>query len=237
MSVPRLYLAGAQDKCPLLMRGNHYFLSQNNAPSSHILKFELADHLNLPAYETFTTQLAKSVGLPVVNIELRSIKQTHYALIARYDRVRNKQGEEVRRLHQEDFCQALGYGHTKKYQGCGGPSLQQCYQLVKDTSSNPAIDMQHLLRWQIFNVLAGNSDGHAKNLSLLHQPNGETRPAPFYDLVCTRAIERIHYHLAFDVGDERNPSAITQTHWDRLARQCDVRPRFLSDLVGETAAL
>ena len=231
---PRLSLAGAQDKCPVLVRDNQYFLPQREAPSSHILKFELADYRHLPVYETFTTQLAAAIGLPVVDITLRAIGQTRYAQIARYDRLWDERGE-VQRLHQEDFCQALGYGHEKKYQEHGGPSFAQCYRLLQDVSSEPAVDVQHLLRWQIFNVLAGNSDGHAKNLSLLHQPDDATRLAPFYDLVCTRAIERIDYHLAFDVGGERNPSVITPNHWETLARQCDVRPQFLGNLVRETA--
>ncbi len=172
----------------------------------------------------------------MVDIELRLIEQTLYVLIARYDRVWDERCE-VQRLHQEDFCQALGYGHEKKYQNDGGPTFAQCFQLVKDASSDPAIDMQHLLRWQIFNVLAGNSDGHAKNLSLLHLPNGQTRLAPFYDLICTRAIERIDFRLAFDIGGERNPGVITQGHWDALAKQCDIRPGFLGNLVAETATL
>lgn len=235
---PRLSLAGAQDKCPVMVRDDQYFLPQGEAPSSHILKFELADYRHLPAYETFTTQLAAAIGLPVVDISLRSIGKTRYAQIARYDRLWDDSGE-VQRLHQEDFCQALGYGHEKKYQEHGGPSFAQCYRLVQEASSEPAIDVQRLLRWQIFNVLAGNSDGHAKNLSLLHLTNDAGRPqtrlAPFYDLVCTRAIERIDTHLAFDVGGERNPSVITPAHWESLARQCDVRPQFLGNLVRETA--
>mgnify|MGYP001765212506 CR=1 FL=1 len=231
---PRLSLAGAQDKCPVLLRDDQYFLPQGEAPSSHILKFELADYRHLPAYETFTTQLAAAIALPVVDIALRVIGRTRYAQIARYDRKVGDSGE-VRRWHQEDFCQALGYGHEKKYQEYGGPSFAQCYRLVQEASSEPAIDAQHLLRWQIFNVLAGNSDGHAKNLSLLHLPDDKTRLAPFYDLVCTRAIERIDYHLALDVGGERNPSVITPAHWEALARQCDVRPQFLRNLVGKTA--
>jgi len=236
---PRLSLAGAQDKCPVLVRDDRYFLPQREAPSSHILKFELADYRHLPAYETFTTQLAAAIDLPVVDITLRSIGKTRYAQIARYDRPWDDSGE-VQRLHQEDFCQALGYGHEKKYQEHGGPSFAQCYRLVQEASSEPAIDVQHLLRWQIFNVLAGNSDGHAKNLSLLHLTDDAGRPqtrlAPFYDLVCTRAIERIDYHLAFDVGGERNPSVITSAHWEALAKACDVRPQFLGNLVRETAA-
>lgn len=231
---PRLSLAGAQDKCPVLVRDDQYFLPQREAPSSHILKFELADYHHLPAYETFTTQLAAAIDLPVVDIALRTVGRTRYAQIARYDRVWDKSGE-VQRLHQEDFCQALGYGHDKKYQEHGGPSFAQCYRLVQEASSEPAIDVQHLLRWQIFNVLAGNSDGHAKNLSLLHLPDDATRLAPFYDLVCTRAIERIDYHLAFDVGGERNPSVITSANWEALAKACDVRPQFLGNLVRETA--
>lgn len=233
---PRLSLAGAQDKCPVLLKNDHFFLPQREAPSSHILKFELADYRHLPAYETFTTHLARAIGLPVVDIDMRLIEQTSFALIRRYDRVRDQQNE-VQRLHQEDFCQALGYGHEKKYQDSGGPSFQQCYRILQDASSDPAIDTLYLLRWQIFNVLAGNSDGHAKNLSLLHLANGSIRLAPFYDLVCTRAIERIDYHLASDVGGERNPGAITAAHWEALARQCDIRPRFLVNQVKETAAL
>lgn len=233
---PRLSLAGAQDKCPVLVRDGGYFLPRQEAPSSHILKFELPDYRHLPAYETFTTHLAGAIGLPVVAIELRTIGRSHYALITRYDRPRDARGE-VRRLHQEDFCQALGIGHEKKYQDSGGPSFAQCYRLVRDASSDPAIDTQHLLRWQIFNVLAGNSDGHAKNLSLLHWPHGQIRLAPFYDLICTRAIARIDARLALDVGGERNPGAITRGHWEVLARQCEIRPRFLCNLVEATATL
>ena len=231
---PRLSLAGAQNKCPILLKDDDYWLPRKESPSSHILKFELSDYRHLPAYETFTTLLAKAIGLPVVDIKLCSIADTHYALIERYDRYPLENGQ-IMRLHQEDFCQALGFGHERKYQEDGGPTFADCYQLVQDVSIDPANDVQHLLRWQAFNVLAGNSDGHAKNLSLLHQANGEIRLAPFYDLVCTRAVERIDYHLAFSVGDERNPGIVTLKHWDILANQCGLRPQFLQNQVLDVA--
>jgi len=233
---PRLSLAGAQDKCPILVKDDGYWLPKKESPSSHILKFELSDYRHLPSYETFTTQLAGAIGLPVVDIQLRSIADTHYALIERYDRHWLESGQ-IARLHQEDFCQALGFGHERKYQEHGGPTFADCYRLVQDVSTDPANDLQYLLRWQVFNVLAGNSDGHAKNLSLLYQPDGETRLAPFYDLVCTRAIERIDYHLAFAVGEERNPGIVSPQHWDALAKQCGLRPRFLQDQVQNIAAI
>ena len=231
---PRFSLAGAQNKLPILVREGKYLLPQEESLSSHILKFEIAEYRNVPAYETFTMLLARAIGLPVVNIQLRSINSIHYTIMERYDRFLNNDGE-VLRAHQEDFCQALGYGHEKKYQEDGGPSFAQCFQMLRNVSSDPATDLSHLLRWQIFNVLAGNSDGHAKNLSLLYKTNGKIRLAPFYDLVCTRAIERIDHHLALSVGKEKNPGVIVRRHWEEMARQCDIRPRYLLDLVREVA--
>ena len=232
---PRLSLAGAQDKCPVLAAEDTYWLPRKEAPSSHILKFELSDYRHVPAYETFTTLLAGVIGLPVVDIQLRSIAGAHYVLIGRYDRQKLPNGG-IARLHQEDFCQALGFGHERKYQEDGGPTFADCCRLIRDVSTDPANDLQHLLRWQIFNVLAGNSDGHAKNLSLLYHANGEVRLAPFYDLVCTRAIARIDYRLAFSVGAERSPGMVSWEHWDALARQCGVRPRFLQQQAQDVAA-
>ena len=231
---PRLSLAGAQDKCPVLVEQGTFWMPMRESPSSHILKFELPDYRHLPAYETFSTMLAGAIGLPVVNIQLRSIADARYVLIQRYDRQKSDNGE-ISRLHQEDFCQALGFGHERKYQADGGPRFADCLGLLRDVSTDPAVDVQHLLRWQIFNLLAGNSDGHAKNLSLLYFANGEIRLAPFYDLVCTRAIERIDPSLAFSVGDERIPGVIAQKHWDALGEECGVRLRFLQDQVRVVA--
>jgi serine/threonine-protein kinase HipA len=229
---PRLSLAGAQNKCPVLLRDGQYYLPKSEAPSSHILKFEVRDYHHLPAYETYTTLLASQVGLPVVNIDLCQSEENYFAQVQRYDRF--WVGNRLTRLHQEDFCQALGYSHDRKYQENGGPSFADCFQLLRDISSDPAVDTLNLLRWQIFNYLAGNSDGHAKNLSLLYTQNGETHLAPFYDLICTRAIERIDYNLAFAIGGQRDPGHINEEHWNEFARQCDVAPRFVRTLVAET---
>lgn len=231
---PRLSLAGAQHKCPVLLRDGKYYLPETEAPTTHILKFEITDYRHLPAYETYTTLLAKLIGLPVVDIKLQNLNKQFFAQIHRYDRATDNQGQ-VKRIHQEDFCQALGIGHEKKYQESGGPSFANCFRLLQDISTDPIIDSQNLLRWQIFNVLAGNSDGHAKNLSLLYQVNGDVRLAPFYDLICTRAIERIDYHLAFDIGGQRNPEQITQEHWNTLAKDCDVMPRYVKQQVIDVA--
>lgn len=227
---PRLSLAGAQNKSPVFYINNNYYLPKKEAASSHILKFELNDYRHLPAYETYTSLLARAIGLPVVDIHFAQRQDKTFARIKRYDRLVNDDGL-IRRLHQEDFCQALGFGYERKYQEEGGASFADCYRLVRDHSTDPVIDLPRLLQWQIFNVLAGNSDGHSKNLSLLYLPNGDIRLAPFYDLICTRAIERIDERLAMAVGGERNPSLVTLAHWEKLAQECDISPRFVQQQV------
>lgn len=231
---PRLSLAGAQDKCPILIRDEQYYLPQKEAPSSHILKFEIPDYSNVPANEEFTTMLAHSVGLPSVKIQFRKLEKVSYLCINRYDRYWDEE-DTLHRIHQEDFCQAIGYGYQYKYEEDGGPTFAACCRLVQEASTEPAIDLQNLLRWQIFNVLAGNSDGHAKNLSLLYPRGNQTRLAPFYDLVCTRAIDRIDHNLALSVGGERNPHAIRRDHWEIEAQNCGVRPKFMQSLVLDMA--
>jgi len=232
---PRLSLAGAQHKCAVMVQGDEYLLPVRDAPSTHILKFESHDYRHLPLYETYTTQLAAAVGLPVVDIEWQQVADKHFVKVARYDRGLDKD-DKIIRVHQEDFCQALGYSHEKKYQHDGGPDFSQVVQLVRDVSDDPANDVLNLLRWQIFNVLAGNSDGHAKNLSLLYQADGSIRLTPFYDLVCTRAVDRIDTQLAFAVGEQRAPQLIDKADWTECAKRCDVRPQYLLKLVTDMAA-
>ena len=114
---PRLSLAGAQNKCPVLLRDDQYYLPQAEAPSSHILKFEVRDYHHLPAYETYTTLLASQAGLPVVDIVLCNSNETRYAQVERYDRLWIN--DRLTRLHQEDFAQALGLPSTMKYERDG----------------------------------------------------------------------------------------------------------------------
>lgn len=231
--LPRLSLAGAQNKCPVLIKGDDYYLPVIEAPTSHILKFEIPDYSNIPAYETYNTLLAVKVGLPAVDIELRQLKNHYYMVIRRYDRFEDNKGNIIR-LHQEDFCQALGYSYNNKYEDEQGPSFADCYRLVRDNSSDPTTDTENLLKWIIFNYIAGNSDGHAKNLSFLYKENGEIRLAPFYDLVCTRAIERINTRLAFGIGGNTDPGHITKKNWVALAKDCDVGSRYILNLLRQT---
>ena len=230
---PRLSLAGAQHKCPVLLRDDRYLVPVDDAASSHILKFEVADLANIPVYEAFTTALARAVGLAVADVRLRTVDGRRYTEVVRFDRLVGDDGN-VRRLHQEDFCQALGFGHERKYEADGGPGLAVCAELLREHAAEPPIDIERLITWQAFNWLAGNSDGHTKNLALLYS-GGTIRLSPFYDLVCTRAVAHIDHRLAFAVGGEFDPGQITASHWQACAAECGIRTDRVHRLVRTMA--
>jgi serine/threonine-protein kinase HipA len=229
---PRLSLAGAQDKMTVHVKNDDIYLPVQQTPSTYILKFEVSDFKNVPLYEVFTTALAHAVGLNTIEIELRQLGLKSYTLSKRYDRQIKE--DKVTRIHQEDFCQALGF--KEKYQRGDEPNFAQCYQLIIENSSNPLEDAEQLLKWQLFNVIVGNSDAHIKNLSFLYA-NNQTRLAPFYDLVSTRAIEHLDSTLALYVGKQKTPSLISSKNLNEMGNQCRIRPKrifaILDQLIGE----
>jgi serine/threonine-protein kinase HipA len=162
----RLSLAGAQDKIAVRMEGDAVSLPLDGAPSTHILKPAVKRFAGFVFNEAYCMRLAAAVGLPVSKAEIRHVEEVEYLQIERYDRMHrlNPEGMSVlERLHQEDFCQAMGIVSENKYQKEGGPSLKQCFALLREVSSAPVLDLARLLDAVIFNYLAGNNDAHGKN--------------------------------------------------------------------------
>src|SRR5579863_1570657 len=207
----RLSLAGAQDKLPVRVDGSTLLLPEGDSPSTHILKFANPNYSGFPENELFVTRLAGLCRLPAVTAELRTIENNRHLLVKRYDRVVDADGT-IHRLHQEDFCQALGVAPVRKYEKEGGPRFDQCFGLVDDASVEPALDTRELLRWLVFNLIVGNADGHAKNLSLLLGPKGP-RLAPFYDLLCTAIYPKVATRLAMSVHGNTDPGQISGKDW------------------------
>jgi serine/threonine-protein kinase HipA len=228
---PRFSLAGTQHKAAAIYDGHRYHWPDAWHPSSHILKFETVRWVCFAEHAAH--DLARRAGL----VASRTDHLVHdgdepvpYLRIERYDREQAPDGTRVR-LHQEDVTQALGYESHAKYEEHGGPSLGAVSDLLRRHSKDPARDLAALRDWQIFNYLIGNSDGHAKNISLLYQ-RGETVPtlAPFYDLVCTEFIVRIRAGtydraMAFRIGDHAVPEEVGREDWTKLARAMGLPPK------------
>lgn len=227
----RLSLAGAQNKLPVFVKNSEIFLPLAASASSHILKPKIPEFDDTVENEAFCMTLAKECGLPVPEVKIRDGK--HRALlVTRYDRV--AANGTLTRLHQEDFCQALGFSHEQKYQKDGGPSLKQCFDLLEESSSNPILDKSNLLRWVVFNYLIGNCDAHAKNISILISPEG-VRLAPFYDLMSTVVYNGLSKELAMRIGREDRPDWIFKRHWARLAEDAAVAPKAVMEICFELA--
>jgi serine/threonine-protein kinase HipA len=196
----RLSLAGAQNKLPLFFDGSNYFIPAGANPTSHILKTAIAQLDNTVINETFCMTLAARAGLPVPAVDVVTIGGTQVFMVERYDRTQSVSGQLVR-LHQEDFCQALGIPPELKYEKEGGPGFRDCFRLVEEWSDEPLLDAANLLNWSIFNFIIGNADAHGKNLSFLYN-DGLVRMAPFYDLISTAVYKRLNNKFAMKMGGQ-----------------------------------
>jgi serine/threonine-protein kinase HipA len=121
------------------------------------------------------------------------------------------------RIHQEDFCQALGIIATKKYQNEGGPSFKRCFDLLKKMTQ-PAIDRNLLTSALVFNYLIGNMDAHGKNFSLLHTTQHNVRLAPFYDIICTGVYPETTRKMAMKIGSQYEFDKVFPRHWEQLCK-------------------
>ena len=213
----RMSLAGAQPKLPVIRTETGWRLPGDGRPSTHILKPEPQRFAGLAENEHACLELARAVGLDVPPARLLDLDRPALE-IERYDRTQSEGRWE--RLHQEDFCQALAVLPDAKYESEGGPGFGACVRLLRDRSTRPAADVLSALRWLAFNVLIGNCDGHAKNLSLILEP--APRLAPFYDLVATIAFKGVDHRLAMSIGGERLWDRLGPPQWARLAKEIGV---------------
>lgn len=208
----RISLAGAQDKASLCMIDGKLCAPAPKVPTTHILKVPIHGLEATVENEYYCLSLARRAGIDAAEAEIKSIDDLMILLVKRYDRV-YKSDATVSRIHQEDFCQALGVVSTKKYQVDGGPTLLDCFKLIEQVKQ-PAIDRLELLRRVLFNYLVGNCDCHAKNFSILHHENGQVSLAPAYDLICTSIYENTTRRFAMSIGKESELNSIRARNWD-----------------------
>ena len=180
----RLSLAGVQEKLLLTrMPNGSWGRPVQGTPSTHILKPEIEPFQNTVENELFCMTVAKNLGLGVAPVETILIDERPVLVVERYDRTIDPDGT-VHRIHQEDFCQALGLPPQQKYEQDSGPTLARIARTLQDFAEPSAPET--LLRAVTLNVALGNCDAHAKNFSLVHTPTGALRLAPLYDLLSTR---------------------------------------------------
>jgi serine/threonine-protein kinase HipA len=238
----RLSLAGAQDKIAVRVEGDAISLPLGGAPSTHILKPAVERFAGVVFNEAFCMRLAAASGLPAAEAEIRRVEDVEYLLVERYDRMHRQSLGGVallERLHQEDFCQALGIVSENKYQKEGGPSLKQCFALLREVSNAPVIDLARLLDAVVFNLLVGNNDAHGKNFSLLYRgvgtANREIRLAPLYDVVSTYYYPELTRDMAMKIGGEYSSDKVSKANFEQLAEDAGLAKPLVRSRVPELA--
>jgi serine/threonine-protein kinase HipA len=228
-------LAGAQTKLAVSVDDTgRICVPMNGSPSTHILK---PDTPRLPGgvqNEAFCLTLARRMDVPAPAITTGLAGKRSYLLVTRYDRT--NVGGRWRRLHQEDYCQALATPPSAKYEvnhtGIGGPTLQGMFEVTR--RHLPATDIVRLLDMVVVNVLACNTDAHAKNYSIMIRGNGASL-APLYDVMCGEVWANVTRHLSQKIAGESRGDALSASHWQQLARDCGLNPKQVLDRVGALA--
>lgn len=254
----RMSLAGVQDKLPALVdHAGQIFLPEVGSASTHILKPNHRDAKTFPhtvVNEHFCMTLAHKMGLKVPRSFLIAVPEKIYA-VERFDRVFGSsislkevaggfelEGNAVQRRHQIDVCQLLGLPPTQKYeepeyQTAPGPGILAVAEAISEASGQALSTKRSIIDWVVFNYLIGNSDSHAKNVSLLWDA-GRWALAPAYDLVSVAVYsgdqEKLH-DFAFSIGGETRYSWITANCWNDFAKSMGVNYRYLAATLSRMA--
>lgn len=229
----RLSLAGAQEKLALTKINGEWYLPLNGAPSTHILKPTRTGSLSsLAQNEYICMKLAKKFGLSVPDVDLLNIAGKDIFVVERYDRL--KETNTIQRLHQEDFCQALGIMSTSKYQNDGGPGIADIFNVILKVCTVPALESQKFLRYMLFNYLIGNCDSHGKNYSLLYK-NNRVELSPLYDVVSTIIYSGLTEKLSMKIGKHYEIQKVSKEDFSLLAESLNIKHSVLSKIFGDFA--
>lgn len=211
-------IAGAQDKIGLRFDPRTQSLSDcvGSSPSTHILKPDTRVKKFQPSAinEYACMRLARALKLPVPDVWLLRVPEAAY-VVKRYDR--ELVAGNVVGVHQVDGCQLLNVGPGWKYEKDAGlVSLGRIAQALHACAIS-GIDRLNFARWVMFNYLIGNSDAHAKNISMLVRDTGY-QLAPFYDLLCVRAYG--DHSLALFIGGDETYDAVGRHSWEGFCDDC-----------------
>ncbi|GAB2469961.1 type II toxin-antitoxin system HipA family toxin [Xylanimonas ulmi] len=210
-------------------------------PSTHILKIGVGGLDHSDAAELVTMRAARALGLAVARVEAAWFEDQPAVVVERFDRLAGADGR-VRRLHQEDLCQALGLWRAAKYEADGGPGVRVIADAVARAADprDLAASRDDLARAVILNWVVAGTDAHAKNLALLHV-GARTVLAPQYDLVSAALLwppEEVWHRgrLAMRLGGEYRLRGVGTRHVARAAQDLGVEPEWLADVAAQYAS-
>jgi serine/threonine-protein kinase HipA len=207
-------------------------------PTTHIIKPAVTGLDDHDLNEHICLSAARELDIDAAPTEIVSFAGERAIVVTRYDRLRLPDGS-VRRVHQEDLCQALGVPPDGKYQNEGGPSPERILELLRRFTATTMGDVTvRFLDALAFNWLIAGTDAHAKNYSILLSGPG-VRLAPLYDVSSALPYDDLYLpelKLAMRIGGEYGVTKIQGRHWRRLAEATGLDPDEVVHRIGRIAA-
>lgn len=188
-------LAGMQDKIVMVRTDDDTWAEPfDGYASTHIIKPIVGAKPTLIFDEEYAARIARLIGLSRTDTRVERFDGVSALVIERYDRSPDTPDG---RVHQEDFNQALGFTGDAKYESEGHSGLASIAAIVRAQAGMEAVG--ELLRLTTVSVAVGNYDMHAKNVSLLHLPDGIAELAPAYDIVPQSHHDDLEPDFAFSI--------------------------------------
>lgn len=230
-----LSLTGASGKVGLYYneKEEKWYLPIGEAPSTHIVKQSHVRLKKIVANEQLCLLTAKHLGIEIPEslIVTTDVNDDEAVLFAtkRYDRKFVKDSNMIdglpvpRRLHQEDFAQALGIAASNKYEKNNEGYLKFLFDVLRAHSADPMTDSLKLWDICVFNYLIGNTDNHIKNLYLIYGEDLKSvRLAPAYDIVSTMIYKSSTENMALGINGICNINEITRGSFEKAASQVGI---------------
>ncbi|MEU4841994.1 type II toxin-antitoxin system HipA family toxin [Nocardia testacea] len=239
-TAPQASLAGIQDKVLLVARADgSWGWPEGGAVSSHIIKPEPLGGAAVPHLiqaEHWAMSVAGAAGLSAAKTAVETFDGRSALVVARYDRTR-----DGGRLHQEDFCQALGLDPDAKYESTTefdrlGSRLRRLASLAADRAIDPQAFRVDLLSAVTFNVIMGNGDAHSKNYSLLLGRRGEVSLAPLYDSAPVMYLDPRFKGTGHIINGRSNIDTVDEADLVAEARSWGLAPRIAHGTIRSVMA-
>lgn len=215
----RMSLGGVQEKLLLARTDTGWAEPVDGAVSTHILKPEPDRYPGLAVAEAWSLHAA-GAATPSAHASLLEVPGHRATVVVeRYDRV--LRGGGIERIHQEDLCQVLGLPPEAKYprsEGPREPTLERLSAILVARAADVPEALSRLLEQVTLTIALGDTDAHAKNISLLHEGGGTVSVAPFYDAAPTLYFLPTTRRAAMPVAGKWRIDEITAGHLVAEAR-------------------
>ncbi len=171
-------IGGMQPKVALRRTAGGWAVPMGAVPSTHLIKASRDKWPHEAVVEHLTMRTASICGIAAARTEVDWHGGREVIVVERFDRTADGRS----RVHQEDMCQALGHPPTRKYQRNSGPAPEDIAGMLRgagpdEAEQNIARFLDHLL----YLWVVADTDGHAKNYSILHFGDGSIHLSPMYD--------------------------------------------------------